>query len=252
MENINKKSLILYKMIIVALFASLSCIGTQIKIPVPNGSVHLGNFFCVLSGLLNGGLIGGLSGSLGMALADVFTGQPIPTLIRTIVVKFIYGFVAGFFFRFILKRKLKPFTAIATTFFISTLMLISCLVLYFLPSIKFSIIAVIFSSVFFVAILVDFIIFSIKKISPIFQILSLSVIIATFCNMFGEFIFIVATNTLLNSSSLNSSIVYGLSKLPSRIITGTLTTVLVLIIFLPLYNAIKGISRINDLNEYIN
>ncbi len=100
----NKKKKRIYLMLYASLFTSLSFIGCSIKIPVINGTVHLGNFFCILSALLINPFVGGFSGSLGMGLNDIiFYGFSLTTL-RTIIVKFIMGLTCGFIFKKIDKE----------------------------------------------------------------------------------------------------------------------------------------------------
>ena len=71
MHNTSKK--VLYNMVIIALFTALTFVGTYVQIPLGTSKVHLGNFVCILAGLLCGGLVGGISGSLGMGLNDLLS-----------------------------------------------------------------------------------------------------------------------------------------------------------------------------------
>ncbi|MDH6364208.1 putative membrane protein [Enterococcus sp. PF1-24] len=62
-------------MVFVALFAALTTIATQIKIPLPTGAfVHLGNALVLLSVLLLGYRKGALAGGLGLAIFDMLNG----------------------------------------------------------------------------------------------------------------------------------------------------------------------------------
>ena len=77
------------------------------QIPLGTSKVHLGNFVCILAGLLCGGLVGGISGSLGMGLNDLLSGYGPDTYIRSFIVKFLLGFIAGALFRYLIKKEKK-------------------------------------------------------------------------------------------------------------------------------------------------
>ncbi|MCR5196001.1 MAG: ECF transporter S component [Pseudobutyrivibrio sp.] len=64
------------KVIISALFAALTCVGTMIiKVPTPTqGYIHPGDGFVLLSGLLLGPVWGGLAAGIGSALSDLIGG----------------------------------------------------------------------------------------------------------------------------------------------------------------------------------
>ncbi|WP_313537648.1 ECF transporter S component [Enterococcus sp.] len=63
------------RVVLVALFAALTVIGTMIKIPLPTGAfVHLGNAVLLLAVLLLGYINGSLAGGLGFAIFDVLNG----------------------------------------------------------------------------------------------------------------------------------------------------------------------------------
>ena len=75
MENSNSKSTV-YKVVLTAVFAALVFVSNMISIPIPvavgNVSrIHLGNIFCLLSGLILGPIGGGLAAGVGSALYDV-------------------------------------------------------------------------------------------------------------------------------------------------------------------------------------
>ncbi len=99
----NKK--LIYKMVLCALFSALTFALTFVSVPLPTGAkVHLGNFACVLAGLLCGGVIGGISGSLGMGLNDIAQGYVWTTTLRTFITKFLLGFIVGILFKLLIKR----------------------------------------------------------------------------------------------------------------------------------------------------
>ncbi len=64
------------KVIISALFAALTCVGTMIiKVPTPTqGYIHPGDGFVLLSGLILGPVWGGLAAGIGSALSDLIGG----------------------------------------------------------------------------------------------------------------------------------------------------------------------------------
>ncbi|MCR4694465.1 MAG: ECF transporter S component [Pseudobutyrivibrio sp.] len=64
------------KLIIAALMAALTCVGTMIiKVPTPTqGYIHPGDGFVLLSGLLLGPVWGALAAGIGSALSDLIGG----------------------------------------------------------------------------------------------------------------------------------------------------------------------------------
>ncbi|MHC5248020.1 ECF transporter S component [Enterococcus sp. HY326] len=65
----------LRSIILVALFAALTVIGTNIRIPMPTGAfVHLGNAVLLLAVLLIGYKRGALAGGLGFFIFDILSG----------------------------------------------------------------------------------------------------------------------------------------------------------------------------------
>lgn len=66
------------EVLFVALFASLTVIGTMIRIPLPTGAfVHLGNAVLLLAVLLLGYTKGALAGGLGFMIFDILNGYAI-------------------------------------------------------------------------------------------------------------------------------------------------------------------------------
>jgi len=69
------KNLTTKKLTYVALFAALTFVSNYLQIPMvtPFGNTrfHLGNVFCLLSGIILGPLYGGLAAGLGPALFDL-------------------------------------------------------------------------------------------------------------------------------------------------------------------------------------
>ncbi|MGC6767829.1 ECF transporter S component [Enterococcus sp. LJL51] len=61
--------------VLIALFAALTIMGTMIKIPMPTGAfAHLGNSVLLLAVLLLGYTRGALAGGLGFAIFDLMNG----------------------------------------------------------------------------------------------------------------------------------------------------------------------------------
>ena len=75
-KNISTK-----KIVMVALLAALTVVGSMLRIKVPSvvgtSAFHLGNIMCALSGILLGPWFGGLAAGLGSALADILSGYVI-------------------------------------------------------------------------------------------------------------------------------------------------------------------------------
>ncbi len=94
----NKKFTV-FDMTVIGLMAALCYVGTlfRIEIPTPLGKtmIHLGNVFCLLSGLLFGGMKGALSSGIGSAIFDLLNGWA-TSAPSTFINKFVMGFLAGF------------------------------------------------------------------------------------------------------------------------------------------------------------
>ena len=92
------------KIILSALFAALTCVGTMIiKVPTPTqGYIHPGDGFVLLSGLLLGPLWGGLAAGVGSALSDLIGGYFI-YVPATFVIKALTAIVGYFVFKAISK-----------------------------------------------------------------------------------------------------------------------------------------------------
>ncbi len=93
------KKLSTKKMVLTALLAALTAIGSALRITIPisiagTTSFHLGNIFCALSGILLGPWLGGLASGLGSAIYDM-TGAYISEAWITFLTKGAYGLAAG-------------------------------------------------------------------------------------------------------------------------------------------------------------
>lgn len=91
-----KRRLSTQKLVLTALLAALTVVGSWLRIPSPFGEFHLGNIFCALSGLILGPWWGGLAAGMGSALFDViFYPAYISECWITFLTKGIYGLMAG-------------------------------------------------------------------------------------------------------------------------------------------------------------
>lgn len=88
------------RIVLVALFAALTVVGSGIRITVPleiagTTAFHLGNIMCALSGILLGPWSGGLAAGLGSAIYDMTNPLYINECWITFLTKGAYGLVAG-------------------------------------------------------------------------------------------------------------------------------------------------------------
>ena len=88
------------KIVLAALVAALTIVGSAIRVPLPidiagTTAFHLGNIFCALSGILLGPWLGGLAAGLGSAIYDLFNPLYISEAWITFLFKGIYGMAAG-------------------------------------------------------------------------------------------------------------------------------------------------------------
>jgi uncharacterized membrane protein len=102
------------KVIIAALMAALTCVGTMIiKVPTPTmGYIHPGDGFVLLSGLLLGPLWGALAAGIGSALSDLIGGYFI-YVPATFVIKALTALVGYLVFK-VLSRLLSNKTELPT------------------------------------------------------------------------------------------------------------------------------------------
>ena len=95
----SKKRLSVRKMAGVGLLAALVFASSylRINIPTPSGTtgVHLGNIFCVMSGLLMGPWLGGLAAGLGSMFFDLTNPLYVASAPFTFLFKFAIGCVSG-------------------------------------------------------------------------------------------------------------------------------------------------------------
>ena len=257
MNNTSKK--VLYNMVIIALFTALTFVGTYVQIPLGTSKVHLGNFVCILAGLLCGGLVGGISGSLGMGLNDLLSGYGPDTYIRSFIVKFLLGFIAGALFRYLIKKEKKityRFYFISGAFLIT---FITLLVLYLTKGEviqmdakrKFTISILLLSLLAVMSVFFFVIQLFVKKINLVQRYVLYVASIASIFNITLEFLIKIPFKVWMASLTWEGATIYAVSSLPSSLITCIVTTLFVTFIYIPLYTATQKINRLNDVYENI-
>lgn len=92
------------KLVLTALLAALTCVGSALRITIPldiggTTSFHLGNILCALSGILLGPWLGGLAAGLGSMIYDMFNPLYISECWMTFLMKLAYGLAAGLIVR---------------------------------------------------------------------------------------------------------------------------------------------------------
>ena len=91
------------QIVLVGLLAALVCVGSGLRIKVPEAvgtsAFHLGNILCALSGILLGPWLGGLAAGLGSAVYDMLDPMYISECWLTFLMKGAYGVVAGLIIR---------------------------------------------------------------------------------------------------------------------------------------------------------
>ena len=95
-----KHSISTRKIVLAALMAALTVVGSGIRVTIPvdiggNTAFHLGNIMCALSGLLLGPGLGGLAAGLGSAIYDMTNPLYISEAWLTFLMKGVYGLTAG-------------------------------------------------------------------------------------------------------------------------------------------------------------
>ena len=257
MNNTSKK--VLYNMVIIALFTALTFVGTYVHIPLGTSKVHLGNFVCILAGLLCGGLVGGISGSLGMGLNDLLSGYGPDTYIRSFIVKFLLGFIARALFRYLIKKEKKityRFYFISGAFLIT---FITLLVLYLTKGEviqmdakrKFTISILLLSLLAVMSVFFFVIQLFVKKINLVQRYVLYVASIASIFNITLEFLIKIPFKVWMASLTWEGATIYAVSSLPSSLITCIVTTLFVTFIYIPLYTATQKINRLNDVYENI-
>lgn len=90
----------IYRVTLTAVFAALVFVSSMISVPIPVAigdvtRIHLGNIFCLLSGLVLGPVGGGLAAGLGSALYDMTNPVYIASAPFTFAFKFMLAAVCG-------------------------------------------------------------------------------------------------------------------------------------------------------------
>lgn len=95
----NNKKLTTYQITAIGLMGALVFLSSKLSIPIPIGDtqtrIHLGNVFCILSGLLLGPVRGGLSAGIGSFFFDLTNPLYIASAPFTFAFKFAMAFIAG-------------------------------------------------------------------------------------------------------------------------------------------------------------
>ncbi len=91
----------IYKISLIGVFGALVFVSNFLSIPIPIAigdvsRIHLGNAFCLLSGLVLGPVGGGLSAGIGSALYDLTNPVYITSAPFTFVFKFLLAMLPGF------------------------------------------------------------------------------------------------------------------------------------------------------------
>lgn len=254
-----KTKKVIYYMVIVALFTALSFVGTYVHIPIGTSKVHLGNFVCILAGLLCGGLVGGISGSLGMGLNDILSSYGPDTFIRTFIVKFFLGFISGVLFRYLVKKEKKithRFYYLSGFFLIT---FVTLLILYLTKGSaiqmdekrKFTISIILLSLLGAMSLFFLIIQLFLKKFNNVQHYVLYVASIGSIINILLEFILKIPFKVWFASLTWEGSAIYAISSLPSALITCVITTLFVTLIYVPLYTATQKINRLNDIYENI-
>lgn len=263
-----KNDKLLNQIVIIAMFSALACAGTFIQIRMPAGDfVHLGNFVMIVAALLLGGIAGGISGALGMGLYDIifYTSKP-STILRTFILKFLVGFAVGTLFRLIIKKDINSrkilfglsglFIGIGILFtilfvlgdksefgFDNGLSSVYNNIFGSKNSFKISLYIPIFSYLFGIGTFVAAILAS--KLSKRSMAALVAVSVAIIVNIIGEFVLRWLLEGIM-VSDFNTSIIVATSKIPGSFITGFISVVLSVLIYEPIYRAVKHTGLFND------
>ena len=95
-----KQTISTKKIVLTALMAALTIVGSALRITMPidiagTTSFHLGNIMCALSGILLGPWLGGLAAGLGSFLYDMTNPLYVSEAWMTFLMKGAYGLVPG-------------------------------------------------------------------------------------------------------------------------------------------------------------
>ncbi len=253
----NKQNQLLYKMVLTAIFSALCFVGVYIKIQLPVGMIHLGNFICIMASLLCGGLIGGIAGSLGMGISDIiYYGGFSAGVLRTILLKFGMGFIVGSVFRLFYKKKWNPkiMNTICMSIFLIFfgLSIAGCALggfdimekhiqIHFTIPIFLGLVTMLYGLVF---------IFD-HKLNRISKIALTATSLGILFNIFGEIYIKALLYYWIDTkyASFDAAYAYALSGIPSLAITSAITCILSAFIFYPLFKATRNYLNLSITDE---
>lgn len=244
----NKDRKLLSQIIYTAIFIALCFAGTFVSIPLGASKVHLGNFFCILAGLLCGPFIGGVAGSLGMGFNDIALGYGWNTYLRTFIMKFLMGFLAGYIFRLCLKKKANGSLLLGISTGLSLALFGFMLYMYFVPDSGYSLIGVIAISILSLIMFSGFI--ASFWLTSSSQCLLFAMIVSLAINVTGEFFLRILFN-VVTGVQFDAALVISIVKLPAALFTSLVTIILVVAFFYPIYFSTRKLNYLNDLNPYI-
>lgn len=114
-----KKTFTTKRIVMIALMAALTYVGSSLRIKLPvsvmgTTAFHLGNIFCALSGILLGPWQGGLAAGMGSMIYDMMDPVYIDECLITFVMKGAYGLVTGLIVWFGKDHESYPKLTLAT------------------------------------------------------------------------------------------------------------------------------------------
>ena len=248
----NKAHDIIMNMVYVALFAAMAFVGTfvHINFGAAIGMIHLGNFVGILAALLFGGLVGGLSGALGMGLYDILYGYAWDTIVRTFIVKFVAFFLIGILFD-IFSRKNEKKKILPLILFVIFIALGSLLMYFYfgMDNEKLHTVLVLTGAIMMLSFAFYYlVIFFIKeKFNKIMYDVLLATSVGIIVQVFLEFLLRIVLLMVMGNNFTASSLT-SVIKLPTALVNGTITIILIQVFFLPLYlGTVKLIKRRNNM-----
>lgn len=108
----------IFRIAAIGVFAALVFVASMISVPIPVAigdvtRIHLGNIFCLLSGLILGPVGGGLAAGVGSGIYDLTNPAYIASAPITFIFKFIMGFLAGLISKSFIKDDTKKSVSVA-------------------------------------------------------------------------------------------------------------------------------------------
>ncbi|MDO4459603.1 MAG: ECF transporter S component [Clostridia bacterium] len=98
--SVNSRKNSIYRIALVGVFGALVFVSNYLSVPIPVAigdvsRIHLGNIFCLLSGMVLGPVSGGLAAGIGSGLYDLTNPAYITSAPFTFAFKFVMAFLAG-------------------------------------------------------------------------------------------------------------------------------------------------------------